>query len=181
MARTQSTKRTAIRKKKKKVAPKLVSCRPKKDQSGSESHSPAPKGAIPIIDNNDCDSTPTTKLHNDTVTIVTSLTTHHDDTTVTVATTPTLDDRTQVVPLPTLPEEDNGIHAPPLQLPDTDVIVGDLFTGERTGTTVEQNRISEDIPSNQNASFATPELERNVEKEAVSREVQNVSETQGSR
>ncbi len=134
MGRTQSTKRTAIKKKalRKKVAPKLVSTRPKRDQSTSDNS----QEIVPISD----ESTATTQDANNTLIVTaTRILPALADQTQTAVPLPTLPeelegdgiitpplqlppalaDQTQAVPLPTLPEEleQNGIITPPLQLP----------------------------------------------------------------
>lgn len=175
MTRTACTKRTAIKKtKRKKVAPKVIPGRPRKDQSTSETS----QDSVSIPDDStiqDDDTTisivttPTIQSDDLAVTIATPPVSQPNDTIITIETTSTLsilDAETQVVPLPTLPEEGNGIHTPPLELPDAEDIVGDLFMGEHTEIAAEKDKDITDKPlSIKSTPLAVTETEKATEQD----------------
>ncbi len=153
MTRSQSTAREKVPKKRKKVAPKLVSTRPNRTQ-------PTPNTSQEDAQPPDDQSIPSTSTNVNVL----------PPTTI-VAETPPLHSQSHSVPLPTLPSEgatSNSIPTP-LQLPEAELSVGELFTDEQTETIVDHDEgIGVELLVSQTTSpLDTTETNRTIDKEAT--------------
>ncbi|XP_064384362.1 transcription factor TFIIIB component B'' homolog isoform X2 [Halichondria panicea] len=156
MTRSQSTARKKVPKKRKKVAPKLVSTRPNRTQPTAHGSNTSQEDTQPPDDQ----SIPSTSTDN--VNVISP--------TATTKTRPLQAlSQSHSVPLPTLPSEGASNSIPtPLQLPEAELSVGELFTDEQTETIVNQGEgIGVELLVPQTTSpLDTTKTNRTIDKEA---------------
>lgn len=146
----------------KKVAPKVVSSRPKKSQPSSQGHKNLDTG--PIAAEIETSTNDSFNLNVSSPSLTTSETI-------------SLQALTDRIPLPTLPSEQasNGLHTP-LEPPDADMNVQDLFTDEATvkqvatPTTLEQEAGTRGELSNLHNHNSTPDITVTDKTSAVDKE-----------